>query len=195
MSDARDAFVDAARGMAGLTDPDPRLGTLVDPAGSPAHQVQIERLSLCMLAYRGLLCRVLAIPDVLAETDRPYVPGSIPRILASILASAPGARRPATLDAPPQLGDALCYGAANGHPEHVDACLVEAEGDSEGAIVATCVAGGQRDAAGHETIARVDRDLVWDGRRWVDQGTGRPVLWILDADALAERYGLREPAP
>lgn len=191
MTDARTALISAARDLVGLTEPSDDLGALVDPAGDPAHRAQIERLSLCMLVWRGLAMKVFDISPALAETDRPYAPGSIPRILASILASAPGSRRPATLEAPPQLGDALWYGAAGPHPEHVDACILEAEGDSEGALVLSVVAGGQRDAAGHETVARLDRTLHWQGGRWVCQDTGRPVVAVVDADELAARYGLR----
>lgn len=189
----RDTFVSSALELRGLTEPDPALGALVDPSGDPAHQGQIERLSLCMLTYRGLLLRVLDVPVDLSHADRPYVPGSIPAILVAILG---GAERVPTIDTPPQAGDGLWYEAAAGYPEHVDTCVVEIEDarreheadDYATEIFLSVIAGGQRDAAKHETIALLARDLRWDGSAWVCQATKRRVRWVLDADLLARRY-------
>lgn len=190
----RDAFVSAALELRGLTEPAPDLGALVDPGGDPAHQGQIERLSLCMLVYRGLLCRVLDVPTDLSRAYQPYRPGTIPAILGAILDAA-GAKRTPTIDSPPQAGDGLWYEAAAGYPEHVDACVVEIAPYEEwmGAGAPwghdlSAIAGGQRDEAGHETVKLLARELRWRDGAWVCQATKRRVRWVLDADLLAQRY-------
>ena len=188
----REAFVHAARQIVGLTEPAPALGALVDPGGDAAHQAQVAELSLCMLVYRGLLCRVLDIDPRDAGTDRPYVPGSIPAILRGILGVL-GIRVP-TLEEPPGPGDGLWWAANGPHVEHVDACVVEISygrgTDNLLTIDLLAVAGGQRDGAGHETISEVARTLAWSGGQWVCQATGRRLRWVLDCEALAAHYGL-----
>src|SRR6185312_6308928 len=193
----RDAFVSAAQGLVGLTEPSPELGALVDPGGDPAHQSAVERESLCELTARGLWLRVLDIPDDVSHADRAYVNGSIPAILRSILDAAGAARVP-TLDAPPASGDALWWAANGSHVEYVDACVVMvATGgrypttERADELLLSVVAGGQRDGAGHETITMLARTLHWDGSAWVCQATGRRLRWVLDCEALAAYYGMR----
>src|SRR6185312_4103905 len=167
----RDAFVSAAQGLVGLTEPSPELGALVDPGGDPAHQCAVERESLCELTARGLWLRIL---------------------------DAAGAARVPTLDAPPASGDALWWAANGSHVEHVDACVVMvATGgrypttERADELLLSVVAGGQRDGAGHETITMLARTLHWDGSAWVCQATGRRLRWVLDCEALAAYYGMR----
>jgi hypothetical protein len=186
---SRGAFVQAALALVGLTEPSPELGALVDPAGDPSHQGQIERLSLCMLTARGLWLRVLDIPDDISRADQPYRPGTIPAILGAILGNA--ARTP-TIDTPPQAGDGLWWVANGPHVEHVDACVASVGEPVDASVFLYVVAGGQRDATGHETIAQLTRTIQWDGRAWVCQATGRHLRWILDADVLESHYGMRD---
>lgn len=83
---------------------------------------------------------------------------------------------------------------APGHDEHVDACVVDAEGwGADGArLEISAVAGGQPDDAGHySTIAIVARTLMWDGNGWVDTATKREVWAVIDADMMASLRGLR----
>ncbi len=204
MTPARSALILAARSIVNLTEPSDELGVLVDPVGSPGHQGQIERLSLCQLVYRGLLLRAFPdIPTTLSQADRPYVPASIPRILHDILGGSPGAMggacRPATLESPPDIGDGLWWGAAGAHPEHVDAAVLEVDvlpgQDPSTQLYLTVVAGGQRDARGHETVARVERSVLWSGGRWVCRMTGRPLLAVLCARRLGELYPAADVEP
>jgi hypothetical protein len=192
MTDPRPLLLAASRSLVGLTEPDPALGALVDPGGDASHEAAVEHLSLCMLAYRGLVTRVFAIPAAVSHVDRPYVPGSIPALLWAILGALGhegSAARVPTLEAPPSPGDGLWWGSAPGAAEHVDACVLEVAG--EGTVLQLCaVAGGQRDAAGRETIAVVRRTIRWQGSRWVDTGDGRPLMAILGADEMATRWGL-----
>jgi len=190
---AREAFVDAARALVGLTEPSPELGALVDPGGDAAHQAQVQKLSLCMLTARGLWLRVLALPDDLSHADRPYVPGSIPAILRAILDGAGAARVPTLEDEPPGPGDGLWWAANGMHVEHVDACVTAtdvATWTPDSTLALSVVAGGQRSPSGHETIAELTRTLRWDGSGWVCQATGRRLRWVLDCEALAAHYGL-----
>jgi hypothetical protein len=192
MIDPRPILLAASRSLVGLTDPSPELGALVDPGGDASHEAAVEHLSLCMLVYRGLVCRVFDVPAAVSHVDRPYVPGSIPALLWAIVGQVGhdgSAARVPTLDAPPSPGDGLWWGGSRGAMEHVDACILEVTG--EGTVLQLCaVAGGQRDASGRETIAVVRRTIRWQATRWVDTGDGRPLMAILGADEMATRWGV-----
>lgn len=188
MNNVRDAVVAAARSIVGLTDPDPRLLSLVAPADTPERQAQIAKTSLCMLVTLGIEEAVFEVPP-----RPPYIEGTAPRLLEARAQGYPwapgGALRLATLEAPPQLGDSVWYGKGPGGPEHAE--LVNGVEITEAGIAAECIAGGERDGAHHETVAVVERSWRWNGHQWVDLGTGRPIIAVLDADALAGLYGLR----
>jgi hypothetical protein len=193
MLDPRAAVVVVARACVGWTRPDPRLGALVAPTDTPERQIAIEAESLCMLTALG-------IEEAALEVERepgPYRNGSAPQQLERRAGGTPwhpgGAIRVPTLAEPPDYGDAVWYGPGPGGPEHVEH-VVEASEVVGGVVVLTCVAGGERDAAGAETVKLVRRLLTWRGTRWLDLATGRPAEAVIDAALLGGMYPPREVA-
>lgn len=171
-----------ALALVGLTYPDPAYVALVAPGDTGARQLEVARSSGCMLARAGLEEALALFPARDA-----YVTGSIPGILERRAGGSPmapgGACRRATMEAPPQIGDGLWWGAVpGGAPEHVDACVVSVEcvATSDDLTVGV-VAGGQRDAAGDECVALLSRRISWRGGHWVDVGDGRQLVAVLDA--------------
>lgn len=192
LSAARLATVQAARELVGLTAPSDGYLALVDPGGSPAEAAVVARESDCMLVRLGIEERVFALP-----ARAPYVNGSAPRLLELRAQGAPwapaGAIRLATPEAPPAPGDGVWYGKGPGGPEHVETVL-SAELVSDGSLVMDVVAGGERTGAGLETVAQLRRTLRRSASSWSDAG-GRPLIAIIDCDALAELYVLLGAPP
>lgn len=196
LSLARSTIVQAANSVIGWTAPDMRLGGLVAPGDTPAKQLAIEHESLCMLVTLGIQDMVFDVPP-----RGPYVNGSAPALLeqrakgspfkpagAVFLVNSPGSY--------PDIGDAIWWGKSPFAPEHVET-VVDVHAADSAHIMLTCVAGGQRTSAhtfdpnGAETIAQVSRVCVWDGHAWTDTGSKRPIIALIDADAMAGLYSLR----
>ena len=173
----------------------------------------LARLSTCEMAAAAAIRIAWGLPD-----PEPYVAGSAgPRLEKIVNAvpwapplaldpSRPSALRYPTLDAPPTRGEGLWFAGAPGHPEHVDACVVDDQvysaaktgGDpvvtttSGPLLVYSAVAGGQPPAPGQPGscyVRLVARTLRWDGSAWVDEGTGRKVMAAIVPARLAEMYG------
>jgi hypothetical protein len=89
------------------------------------------------------------------------------------------------------VGDVLHFGSSpsSGFPEHVD-LAVDVGPILDSILTISRVAGGERDGAGHETIAMVSRPLSGT-RQMIETRTARPLIGIIRADALAARWGLR----
>lgn len=196
MTPARLATIAAAQALVGLDGA--ALAAALCPAGivgvAPEDvPAAVARLSTCELAAASLLRAVYVCPEPL-----PYVTAGAGAELAELVGGAPwhslpgcGLRYP-TLDAPPQPGDAVWYGSAPGHVEHVDACVVDAQQDGA-TLTYSAVAGGQPDGAGHfSAVALVSRTLTWTDKAWRHDATGREVLACVDADRMAALRGLRE---
>lgn len=109
MSAARDALIAGAKDLLGLTAPDLRLDRLVDPGGSPAHELAVEQESLCILTWLGLTEAVFLVPSRLR-----YVNGTAPQLAEERLGGTPwapaGALCVATLESSPLPGDGLWWG-------------------------------------------------------------------------------------
>ncbi|HSM93401.1 MAG TPA: hypothetical protein VLT47_10995 [Anaeromyxobacteraceae bacterium] len=189
----------------------------VSPDDVPAA---VERLSTCEMAAATIIRAAWGLAAPL-----PYVEGSAAAVLEDLtnaLTWAPShplfedvhgtALRKPTLDAPPTVGCGLWFAAAPGHPEHVDAVIVDLELDPPPVawgtpelepvdpprITYSAVAGGQPPAPGMPgswAVRLVARTLRWDERwdeqrgAWVDEGTGRPVLCCIEPELLAKMYG------
>lgn len=195
-------FVAVLLGLVGLTAPAEAYLRLVDPAGPPAEQREVAKESDCILVALGAeeLFFVCA-------RDKPYVNGSAPRLLEERAGGSPmhpgGAMRLATLARPPGFGDAVWYGAApGGAPEHVEH-VVAVRWLGPATLEIDVVAGGERvlpeeaaelGAAGAETVKKLTRILDWDGHRFVDLKTRRPVIGLVDCEDLAARLGVRSEA-
>ncbi len=203
LTPARQLLLRALSGVLGLTAPDPRYLRLIAPGDTPGAEAQWAKESDCMLVALGVEELVYVLP-----VRGPYVGGSAPELIEKRAGGSPmfpnGAVRLPTLEAPPQAGDLLWYGQSPAAPfEHVEhvtgvrwpgpATLSEAlHMNALVSMQVNCVAGGERTPAGLETVEAVTRTLVWNGHAYVDHGTGRPVIGVVDADLLAERYPLRD---
>lgn len=185
MLSARDAVVSAARSVIGCTAPSPEYASLVAPDDTPERRAQVMTESGCGLVVLGIQERALCVPP-----RGPYRDGSAFTLVYARAGGSPwqpgGACRVPGLEEPPQPGDAIVWGPAGSAVAHMET-VVDARAD--GATLALdVVAGGQRDAHGGQTVTQLSRTARWDGRRWVDSKTGRPLLAVIDADALGERY-------
>jgi hypothetical protein len=168
--------VAAALAIADLTEDDGAYRQIVDPAGTPSEEALVAHdASSCMLVaawLRGWRGR--------------FVPDTIQTILRGMCG---GTGRVPDVDNFVDAGAGAWWAAAPGHDEHVDACVIAVERTSLYAVALTVVAGGQRTTvtdrppAGRRCISKLIREVVWDGSGWVDQGTGRRVLGVLDAGA------------
>lgn len=188
---ARDDILAAHRALVGLTGE--ALADALVPTASAAVRAGIDTLSTCELEAAAAIRAAFGLPD-----PEPYVPGGdhAARALYTLTGGGlpyavqpGGALRVPTLEEPPGVADGIWYGPAPGHPEHVDGCIVEANGAGS-VMILRVIAGGQQNGHGHSSaIAEVRRVLVWDGHGWRCQATGRPVWCVIDADALIERLG------
>ena len=200
---SRATVVDAALGLVGLTYPADAYLAAVAPAevaaGNLARAREMGRQSDCALLWIGGIA-----VGVFGAEARPYRDTTAFQVVYE-LAGGPcaspwhlaGAVRRPTLESPPQLGDGLVWGASAGAVAHVDAAVVDLELDGD-VCALSVVAGGQRDGAGNETVKRLPRTIRWVpyslaagrsiGPHWVDTTNGRPLLAVLDADLMAERY-------
>jgi hypothetical protein len=204
---SRSTFVTAVRSLVGLQGP--ALASAIIPTASPAVRAGMDAFSTCELAAAATIRIACGLPEPL-----PFIPGGDHAARALYTLADPdtggtpwhpkGALRVAGLETPPDIGDAIWYGPSAAkkpdgsplHPEHVDACVLEVTGDGGPdpctELTVRAIAGGQPNGHGHSSaIAEVERVLVWEGGRWVDRGTGRPVWCVIDAGALEERYGVR----
>jgi hypothetical protein len=192
LSPARLAVLSAARDLVDATAPDPAYLDAIAPTDPPERQLEVAKESGCILISMAVLRAAFQLED-----PEPYKDGSAPGRLEKIAQGVPwgsfgGAFRAATLATPPQPGDLVWYDKGGpSYPQHVETiCEVSL---SELLRIA-CIAGGERDGAGNETVRVVQRALHWDGGHWTDIANGRPVMAVIDADLLAGMYALREAA-
>ena len=148
----------------------------VAPTDARERQLEVAHESGCILIGMAVLRGAFQLGDPL-----PYVDGSAPRRLEAIAQGVPwdvwgslprgDARAPAPawgfwlVRRPPRLPPARGDGLRG--PARRKLCQFG------------CVAGGERDGEGRETVRAVSRALHWDGQRWVDIQTGRPVMAVL----------------
>lgn len=161
-----------------------------------------ERLSTCEMAAATVIRQAFGLPDPV-----PYVEGTAARMLEQLVnawpdlsprdPSRPSALYRPTLARPPVVGGLVWYGAANGHSEHVDACVVDLAPAAltdglASTIVYSAYAGGQPPAEGMPgswAVRIVARTLTWTGEAWRDDATGRIAMACSDPEALAQMYG------
>lgn len=198
LSPARAAVVAYAESTVGWTAPDPRYLQLVAPAETRAGDVHaaiaVALASDCILVRMGLEEAVYQVPD-----RARYVFGSAGTLIMHRDAKA-GVYVPNPTSLTP--GDGLHW-AANGTawPEHFETVVgvsragrVSAQATGEDAFVLEVVAGGERDAAGRETVSLLSRGVVRRAGWWVDAHNGRKLAAKVDADAMADVYPLRPVA-
>ena len=153
----------AARALVGLAYPSQAYLDAIAPGETPERQLEMGRESGCALLWRARNGGQAPYIDGQAFADMwrlaggsPWAPGGRVRLPGAALLLAPG--------------DAIVYDRGPGGPQHVDVCWL---GNGQ------AVAGGQRDAAGNECVAIVERSLVLLGGRYVDRHTGRPIMAII----------------
>lgn len=175
--DLRARMVELARSYVGedASSPRGRYAELVAPADIDFARAEMLRMSGCALVVRGLW-RLLGVEH--ESLAKPYRPGMAVADVVAIARSRgawvlPGGGR---LPAP---GDVVLVGgspARDGGVEHVYVVATELV-DRGGHVAFGSIDGGQRTAAGHQTIR--ERSRVWrprDGRTWdqaIDDGVGR----------------------
>lgn len=181
----RETAVAAGLALAGLTERDRAYQQIVDPAGAPSEEAAIAHdASSCMLTAawsRGWRGRFK--PDTIQNTLREICGGT---------------GRVPDVDNFADLGDGLWWAACGPHVEHVDDRVVAIERASLYFVTLTVTAGGQRveqadvdadaftaEHLGLRCIKQIVRQVAWDGAGWVDQGTGRRVLGVLDCPGAA----------
>jgi hypothetical protein len=188
-------FVAVLLGLVGMTAPAEAYLQLVDPAGPAAERRAVADESDCILVALGA-------EELFFDCDRTtaYVNGSAPRLLEARAGGSPmapgGALRLATKTHPPALADALWWGGVPGFPEHVEhvvAVRYPAPLADPDLLEVDVVAGGER-KGGKETVEKLTRTLRWDGKRYVDPATRRPVIGVVDCELLAARLGVRSEA-
>lgn len=192
LTPARIAVVTFAQSVLGYTAPSDEYQELILPGDTDEQQDKLDSMSGCMLVTLGIQDNVFAVPE-----RGPYANGSAPRLLQARAQGYPwapgGALRLATRDAPPQPGDAVWFGKSPVADEHVETVI-------EAYVVGTrmnlvCVAGGDKDKRGRQTIIKVTRllFLTTPKGQWVDVANGRPIIGVIDAEEMERLYGLREP--
>ena len=192
-SPVRLAAVTFMRSIVGYTAPSREYCELIAPADTPAKQEAISVESGCMQVELAKQDFLFVLPP-----REPYVNGSAPELLERRCKGSPmapgGALRLATLENPPQPGDGIWYGKGPGGPEHVDTCM-GGEWVEGGVCLIPAIAGGAETTDEHgrlrQTIAAHTRRMHWNGHRWMDNSTGRPIIGVLDLDLLAQMYDVR----
>jgi len=187
MSTARDNVVTFARSKVGLKAPNPDYLSLVAPGDAPARQLEIAKASDCGLVLLGIEEGVFVIPPrgeykdgsafELAYTragGNPWVPGGAFVLPTGVIV--------------PADGDGVVYGNAGSSPAHMETVLTSRLSGLR--LMLTCVAGGERDSDGNESVVIMTRNFSWGGVHWIDLATSRPIIGIIDADKMAEKYGL-----
>ncbi|APR75426.1 Hypothetical protein A7982_00772 [Minicystis rosea] len=197
MSAARDDVVAYAHTLDGLSaapvDPDRRAAYLevIAPNESKERCDQMATMSGCELVQRGILRRFIRHPRLEAR----YINGRAGADLLEIARQANGAfpwQRKT-----PEPGDILIIGGGTdgGGPEHAYMVLtIRPDPDDDDALLAHGLDGGQRDDEGFQIITTREHVL----RRGLDQasdgndpggGTARKVRFILDLEAILQRFG------
>lgn len=192
MTPARLALLSASRILLDLTFPAEDYLRAVAPfemlAGDLDRAKQIGQESGCGLVRMAVEDAVFVMPPRGLYKDGSAFERIYDRAGGSPWAPG-GACRLATLEAPPQPGDGIVWGPSGNAVAHVDACVERVDG-ARSNLVLTVIAGGQRDEHGNETVKRLKRQVRWRGGYWIDAATGRAILSVLDADAMAARHGL-----
>lgn len=193
MTSPRSALIAAAQQLVGCSG-DMYAAVVAAPelaAGLPGRAAEVAAMSGCGLVYLALVRGVWGLPGELYRTGQAFA--DVYRLAGGRDGQAwrpAGACRAATLEAPPQPGDGIVWGASAGAVAHVDACVVDDALHIGGPVLTLgVVAGGQRSAEGDETVALLSRVLRWQAGGWQDTANGRRVLAVLDADALGTLYG------
>lgn len=155
---------------------------LVAPGETEARAGEMAGVWGCALVARGVLRAFIEH----ARLAPPYRDGKAMTDLVEIARQAGGAYGPQRV---PEPGDLVVVGggAGGGGPEHVYVVLEIAEG------LVTGLDGGQKDDGGHQVI-RVREHVLTDGWDTAhdDQSGGsvrRKIRWVLDVDAVIERFG------
>ena len=192
MTPARTRVLAAAQAAVGLTGDDYRALVAAPEleAGDVVRANEIATMSGCERTWRAIVDTALGIPGQLYTTGDGF--GDLYRVAGGSPWKPGGAVRLARLDSQPQVGDAIIYGASASAVAHVDACVVAAELRGT-VLLVSVIAGGQRDAAGGETVKLLTRTLRWQRTHWEDVANGRPVLAVCDPDLLAAHVGWSDP--
>ncbi|MFO0762253.1 MAG: hypothetical protein U0359_37785 [Byssovorax sp.] len=186
MNDLRERVARLARSLEGLTaDPEDAAGyarflDLIAPGERRSDAETMARQSTCGLVVAGIWRAVLA--TVPAPLRPPYQSGAALRNIVATAGIA-GALRDGRHR--PQVGDVVHLQGVAGAVEHVYTAV---EVGDDCAVVS--IDGGQRDDRGLQTIASRTR-VVHLGKDRLTDGAERPIIHVIDLDALGARFGIK----